>query len=80
MGELGRYMGKLELGHEETDLGKVRQREGRSHLTQDQPWEAMEWRTARTKTHRGLDGHPTRGAFGLARMQRKAGKFLSAES
>lgn len=36
-------MGKLELGHEETDLGKVREREGRSHLTQE-PWEAMEWR------------------------------------
>lgn len=26
MGELGRYMGKLELGCEETDLGKVRER------------------------------------------------------
>lgn len=36
--------------------------------------------TARTKTHRGLDGHPTRGAFGLARMQRKAEKYPSAES
>lgn len=38
-------MGKLELGHEEIDLGKVKEREGRSHLTQEQPWEAMEWRT-----------------------------------
>lgn len=36
--------------------------------------------TARTKPHRGLDGHPTRGAFGLARMQRKAEKCPSAES
>lgn len=28
--------------------------------------------TASTKTPRGLDGHPARGASGLARTQRKA--------
>lgn len=73
MGELGRYMGKLELGCEETDLGKVRERRREKPSSPRTTMGSQEMEdTASTKTPRGLEGHPTRGASGLARTQRKA--------
>lgn len=70
-GKLGRYMGKPELGPEETNFGEVREREGRATMG----GRGMEDR-ARTEKHRGPDGHRTRGAFGLARKHRKTGRKM----
>lgn len=63
MEKLGRCVEKPELGPEETDFGEVRGRGERRATMGRQRVEG----TARTKKQRPL-GHPTIGAFGLARM------------
>lgn len=69
MGKLGRYTEKPELGPEETNFG-----EGKEESNYGKPGNGGHRKNK--KAQRPV-GHPTIGAFGLARLQRKTGRAVA---